>query len=339
MTFHYICEKCDYECFDTSNKRKHEKTSKHLGFKKFPEKVLFECIPCNYTCHKQSLVDKHTSTKKHLKSTKNVIEKTQLLCAPCANEQSTIDKNSENTKISGKVLTSYQPYDYASMITQLLDQNSELKKFIIDQANEHKKETAEIVNKVIEQANEHKKDTLDIVTKVIEQSKPSINTNITNNKAFNINMYLNENCKNAIDFSDFIKSIEITYEDLENNAQLGFVDGMSKIFIDSLNKLEKNKRPMHCTDAKRETMYIKDDGKWVKETTDAKLQKGIQTVSYKSIGKLMEWKKENPDYRDSDSKFSNQCMVMHKNSIAGYDRDTYYPKVIHSIAKEIVVDK
>ena len=73
---------------------------------------------------------------------------------------------------------------------------------------------------------------------------------------------------------------------------------------------------------------------------DAKLQKGIQTVSYKSIGKLMEWKKENPDYRgDADLKFSNVCMVMHKNSIAGYDRETYYPKVIHSIAKEIIVDK
>ena len=281
------------------------------------------CETCDYMCSKLSDLVKHKLTKRHkmkvhLEQNGPEVAKIEFRCKQCDKEYSARNSLWYHEQ---KCKTKCDP-----IVQRLLNDNQELRNFIIEQS------------KTIERVLEHN---TDIMSKVVECCKAANNTTInqTNNKAFNINMYLNEDCKNAINFSDFIKGIEITYEDLENNAQLGFVDGMSKIFIDSLNKLEKTKRPLHCTDAKRETMYIKDDGKWVKELDDTKLQKGIQTVSYKSIGKLMEWKKENPDYRDSDSKFSNQCMVMHKNSIAGYDRDTYYPKVIHSIAKEVTVDK
>jgi len=101
-------------------------------------------------------------------------------------------------------------------------------------------------------------------------------TNNNNNQKFNINLFLNETCKDAINFSDFIKNIQISYEDLENNAQLGFVDGISKIFLDNLKQLGINQRPIHCTDVKRETMYIKDEDKWTKETDDTKLHNAIK---------------------------------------------------------------
>jgi len=231
--------------------------------------------------------------------------------------------------------------DYMSLITQLLNQNSELKNFIIEQANEHKKETAEIVNKVIEQANEHKKETLEIVNKVIEQVKPicNINTNNINNKAFNINMYLNEQCKDAMNFSDFINGIEVSHEDLENNAQLGFVGGVSKILIDNLKMMNRNERPIHCTDVKRETMYIKDDNKWTREEDDSKLRSAIQEITRKSISSLMVWKRGNPESDDMDSKFSGRCIVIQQQSMAGYNRDVYYPKVIHAIAREVLIIK
>ena len=148
---------------------------------------------------------------------------------------------------------------------------------------------------------------------------------------------MNEQCKDAINFSDFIKNIEVSREDLENNAQLGFVNGVSKIIIDSLKQLDKTERPIHCTDVKRETMYIKEDNKWNKEEDTKKLNQAIQTVTNKSIGTLKDWKQENPDYDDGDSEFSNHCIVIQKNSMAGFERDTFYPKVIKAVAKEVTI--
>jgi hypothetical protein len=212
---------------------------------------------------------------------------------------------------------------------------------IYDVVNKLLTDNKELRNFIIEQATEHKKETVDIMSKAIETCKtPSNNTTINNNnQKFNINLFLNEQCKDAFNFTDFVNKIQISYADLENNAQLGFVAGISKIFIDNLKLLDVNERPIHCTDVKRETMYIKDEDKWNKEPDDTKLQKAIQTVSYKSMGKLMEWKQENPDYQDADSEFSKRCLDIQRQSLAGSDREVYYPKVIHVLAKETMVDK
>jgi len=246
-------------------------------------------------------MNKHKKTKKHTMRESDIV-----------NEISSNESDSELMII----------------VKQLLSQNNELKNFII------------------EQANEHKKDTVDIITKVIEQTKPSnisnnINTTMTNsnNKAFNINVFLNETCKDAINFSDFVKNIEVTREDLENNAQLGFVNGISKIIIDNLREMSITERPIHCTDLKRETMYVKDDNKWTKDDNKSKMSGAIQVISQKSARTLLDWKKENPDYKDGDSEFSSRCIVIQQQSMAGYNRETYYPKVIKTIAKEIMVDK
>jgi hypothetical protein len=228
------------------------------------------------------------------------------------------------------------------IIKQLLTNNNELKNFIIEQSQEHKKETVDILNRVIEQANDHKKDTVEIINKVIENTKSNTTNNTTtnsHNKAFNINVFLNETCKDAINFSDFIKNLEVSREDLENNAQLGFVGGVSKILIESLKQLDKTERPIHCTDLKRETMYIKDEDKWNKEEDSSKINRAIQEVTRKSMCTLMNWKGENPDYKDRDSAFSDRCIVIQQQSMAAHNRDTYYPKVVKAIAKEIVVDK
>jgi hypothetical protein len=282
-----------------SNWQNHIKTNKHLSNN---ENQYFECAACAYSCKTTSLMNKHKLTKKHK----------IRLSEPVVTCDEVIKPDSELMII----------------IKQLLTQNNELKNFII------------------EQANEHKKDTVDIIAKVIEQTKSNtINSNITattnnnNNQKFNINLFLNETCKNAMNFSDFIKNIEVSREDLENNAQLGFVNGVSKILIDSLKQLDKTERPIHCTDVKRETMYIKDDDKWNKEEDATKLNQAIQAVTRKSLGTLINWQEENPDCKDADSEFSNHCIVIQKNSIAGYDRDTYYPKVVKAVAKEVIVDK
>ena len=199
-------------------------------------------------------------------------------------------------------------------------------------------EQTKTMEKIANQNAELQKQNADLVNKALELCKP-VTINQTNNNKFNINIFLNEQCKDAINFADFIKSIEISHEDLENTAQLGFVSGISKILMDNLKQLGVNERPIHCTDTKRETMYIKDENKWTKEIDDSKLQKAIQTVSCKSMGKLQEWKKENPDYQDANSAFSQKCLDIHKHTIAASNREFYYPKVIHVLARETTVDK
>ena len=142
-----------------------------------------------------------------------------------------------------------------------------------------------------------------------------------------------------MNFADFIKNIEVSHEDLENNAQLGFVNGISKIIMDNLKQLSIYDRPIHCSDAKRETMYIKDENKWEKEEDTKKLTSAIQEVSRQSMKTLCNWQETNPDFQDMDSEFSNKCITMMQQSISGNNRDVYYPKVIRNLAKETMIDK
>ncbi len=344
MSDKFCCEKCDYACSKKSNWDKHVETLKHSGNKKVSKKVA-KCETCDYKCSKQSLMDKHNLTTKHKLNIANRVADIHPIISSATDARLLL--SSENGNISK--FPNLLPTDYMSIISQLLSQNNELKNFVIEQATEHKKETAEIVNKVIEQASEHKKETSEIVNKVIEQTNKVLdtvktsNTNTTittnNNQKFNINVFLNEQCKDAMNLSDFIKNITVSREDLENNAQLGFVDGVSKILIESLKQLDRTERPIHCTDIKRETMYIKDEDKWTREEDSSKLNKAIQEVTRKSMISLMDWKEENPDYKDRDSAFSDRCIVIQQQSMAAHNRDTYFPKVAKLVAKEVTVDK
>jgi hypothetical protein len=152
-----------------------------------------------------------------------------------------------------------------------------------------------------------------------------------------LSVFLNEDCKNAINFKDFVESIEVSREDLTNTGQLGFVGGISKILMDHLKELGIHERPIHCTDLKRETVYIKENNEWNKETDDTKMRSAIQEVTRKSMGTLSDWKKNNPEYANVNSQFSNECVTMQRNSVAGYERDTLYPRVVRELNKVIAL--
>jgi hypothetical protein len=176
---------------------------------------------------------------------------------------------------------------------------------------------------------------------VIEMKSNQQPTIITNNQHnnFNVNLFLNENATQAKNFIDMIQNISVKGPYPEEISSANYVSSVVKMITNEIDKMPIDERPIHCTDVKRETMYIKDEDKWTKEVDDSKLQKAIQTVSYKSMGKLTEWKQENPDYQDMDSEFSKRCLDMQRQSLAGSDREVYYPKVIHALAKETMVDK
>jgi hypothetical protein len=323
MKSNLYCEKCDVTCGRPSDWERHIKTTKHLRVRENDPEITrkFICSDCDYKCCKSSILERHKLSKRHNNRVKSNFRASVLDTPGAYVSENSVSSSQNHCSENYAFVPEISRTDYMSIISELFKQNNELKNLIIEQKN----------------------DTIDIVNKVIETVKPINNTintnNNNNNNKFNINLFLNEQCKDAFNFNEFVNNIKISYQDLENNAQLGFVQGISKIFMDNLKQLGINERPIHCTDVKRETMYIKDENKWTKEVDDSKLQKAIQTVSYKSMGKLMEWKQENPDYQDMDSEFSKRCLDIQRQTLAGSDRDVYYPKVIHVLAKETMVDK
>ena len=215
----------------------------------------FACEKCHYICSNKFDYNKHLLTRKHLKDktdnkkSQNVAN--EFKCKNCGNIYKYQSGLCKHTKTCNPPLAQPSEIDTLTKLVMELVKNS-----------------------------------TEVQTQLIELCKAGMhNTNntINNNQKFNIHMYLNEECKDAMNFSDFIKNIVVSREDLENNARLGFVDGFSKILIDNLNKMTVTKRPIHCTDVKRETMYIKDDDKWNKEEDSTKINKVIQEVTRKSL--------------------------------------------------------
>jgi hypothetical protein len=143
-------------------------------------------------------------------------------------------------------------------------------------------------------------------------------TNNSNNKTFNINMFLNEECKDAMNMTDFVKTIELDTDDMEDVGKRGFVKGISKIFIENLEKTEVTKRPIHCSDSKREVLYIKDDNKWEREGINSKkLSNAIHTVEHKNVVLVNEWAKMHPQCENSETKANQIYMTLSKHATDG----------------------
>ena len=316
----FNCKYCNYSTNykrDWNNHiqtRKHKKNTEKLNSGNKKESVLiYNCDKCNkkyknyksFWSHK-SKCNIENKTNEDNKEVEEEIEELNL-----------VEKKEEKGLSNEMLMTAF---------SQMITENKELKNFVIDQA----KETMKIVSK----QNDALMDV--VASKSIGSTN---NTNIiNNNQKVNINMFLNNDCRDAINLTDFIERIDVSQGDLENNAQMGFIDGISKIFLDNLKQLNYYERPIHCTDVKREIMYIKDEDKWQKDQNSSKLENAIQEVSRKSMNKLSTWKVSNPDYEDVDSEFSNKCLVIQQNSIAGENRNNYYQKVIKNIAKDTILN-
>ena len=164
------------------------------------------------------------------------------------------------------------------------------------------------------------------------------NCNNNNNNQFNLQFFLNETCKNAMNIQDFVNSIQLTTQDFENTGKLGYVDGITKIIINKLSSVDTTSRPMHCTDVKRETLYIKDENVWEKEDDNkSKLKKTVNKVADKNIRLLSQFREKYPDYKDSTSKTSDiyDKMVV---EVMRTD-DDMKEKIIHNISNCTTIDK
>jgi hypothetical protein len=203
--------------------------------------------------------------------------------------------------------------DYKDMFIQLMKQNQELQKSVVQQQ--------ETINEMI--------------------PKIGNNNTTTNNNQFNLQLFLNEQCKDALNITDFMNSIEVNMNDLVQTGKLGYVDGMSRIFVNALKDMDITERPIHCTDIKRETVYIKDQDKWEKDENDKqKIKKTIRNIENKNLQMLPKWQAENPEHRNLDSKKSNEFMELSITALGGEDeKDKSEKKIMKNILKEVIIDK
>jgi hypothetical protein len=202
-------------------------------------------------------------------------------------------------------------------------------------------EDKEIIKLLIKENSEFKNMILDVVKSI--QPNNTTNNTTNNNNTFNLQFYLNDTCKDAVNLIDFVQSLQVQLKDLEETARLGYSEGVSRIFIKGLNELDVCKRPIHCSDAKRETLYIKDENEWLKEdTTKSHLSKAIKIVSNKNAQQIFEWQKKYPEYNDPDSNQSDRYMEMICNTMNGsssQEQENNLNKIIKNVTKEVIINK
>jgi len=290
----------------------------------------FHCECCDYYTSKQSNYIKHEMTAKHKK--RKILEKNDkkyLLIYNCELCDYHTSKKTDYT-----LHCSTAKHKKRTFCNKVAENNNEkiIEHVPIISNNSFIPHNNDILIELIKQNNELQK-------QIIELSKEPKTVNNTNNIQFNIHQFLNETCKNAPNFSDFIDNIQVTYCDLENNAKLGFVDGMTKVIVDHLKQLALSDRPIHCTDVKRETIYVKEEDQWEKDNSREVLQKGIQEITRKNMCQLTEWREDNPEYDDMETETGEKSIVIQQNSMAGGKRSEFYPKIIKNIAKETILDK
>jgi hypothetical protein len=288
---------------------------------------IYECNYCDYKCCKSSDYNKHINTTKHKNRTKlNVLEQ-----KVAENRQGFICKNCNKFYNARNSLWYHEQKCKEINNQESKEPDNNLIEFLI---NENK----ELKNMVME------------VCKQIQPSNINYNNNynnnsnntINNNKTFNLQVFLNETCKDAMNITDFVNSIQLQLSDLENVGKVGYIEGISNIIIKNLKALDVEKRPVHCTDQKREVIYVKEDNIWEKEDENNKqLRKAIKLMAHKNICMLKAFRDKYPDFDDGDSRRSTQYNKIVIEAMGGkgdneYEKDT---KIIKKIAKVVGIDK
>jgi hypothetical protein len=297
------------------------KTSKNEQFE-------FHCNSCDYKCCKKYNLDRHKLSWKHIQLTKG-------------------DKGDAKTSKSEQ---NEQKYCCQFCDKEYTSRNGlwkHKKKCNSHKINEQNITDKDLIMMLIKENSEFRKDQTDIKEMILEIVKNNanntnnnnniINTN-SHNKVFNLNLFLNETCKNAMNITDFVDSIKLQLNDLINVGEVGYVEGISKIIVKNLNNLNETERPIHCTDKKRETMYIKDEGQWEKDDDKrTKLRKAVKKVANKNIKLLPTFREKFPDYSNSNSRTSDKYdKMMVEVMTSDIEKDE---KIIKNISKATIIEK
>ena len=280
------------------------------------------CEKCNFKCSKKSNYTQHLLTRKHqMEINGNQWKSKNAVCETCNKTFKTVSGLWKHKK---KCIPKQEPVEETNdklpevpsmdMFVDLLKQNQELQKQLIE---------------AVKAGGSH------------IENQTNINTN--NNQKFNLNFFLNEQCKDAINMSDFLENMELNLEDLSETGRLGYVGGISRILINKLQELDVYKRPMHCTDMKRETLYIKENDEWEKHANSReKMSKIIGQVANKNCRNIPQWQEEHPESQVFDTPENIEYMNICNVSLGGLgevENRQHRDKIMRSVVKEIMINK
>ena len=286
----FRCETCDFNTSNKCNYLKHLDTRKHKTLTKIYLDLIKVASP-SYDC----LCGKSYKHRQSLYSHKKV-------CLKSVNGETEVSE----TEVSETKVSEINN-DFKDLVCKMMTENNEIKTMLIKENQELRSQIKELIPKV--------------------GSNNSVTNNNINNK-FNIQIFLNEQCKDAINIKDFIESIKISLQQLEQIQNKGLVEGLATAILENIGRLSLYERPIHCTDIKRETLYIKHDNIWEKDETKQNIKKAIKELSHKPYSTLKEWLDNNPNYMDDENK---QNYFIQTTRSLGQKCDSIDTKVIKKI--------
>ena len=291
----------------------------------------FYCEKCHYGCSKESDFKKHLGARKHTNGTKTDVAEpsTEIKCTKCKKKYETKSGLWKHNKTCA-----YEPetpptkkhklYEKDNLVEVLIKENNDFKSMILD---------------LVKSNTDFQKQMLEVCKNGVGNT---IHTNSHNtNKTFNMQVFLNETCKDAMNIMDFVNMMTLEFADLEEVGKIGYVEGISNIIIRKLNALDIHKRPIHCSDAKREIMYVKDENIWEKEnSTYDKLRKAIKHVTYKNSAMLVPWSRAHPQCMNNQHQLNDVYVQMMGQAMGGKESFVESEnKIMKKIAKAVLIDK
>jgi hypothetical protein len=306
--------------------------------------IKFYCEKCDYKCSSKGDFNKHIQSKKHNTINTTIVQpkNSQTHKCSCGKEyeyRASLFNHKKKCVLPAPQQEEPTPSQDdiqvpTNLIFELIKQNQEFKQLLVDQ------------NKQLYEKHEEniylQKQLLDVV----KDGKTINNNTISNNshnKTFNLQFFLNETCKDAMNMKDFIQSLELSMSELEKMGEVGFAEGMSRVFVNRLNSLDITKRPIHCSDVKREIIHIKDDNKWERDNANLdRLRKIIKQLTHKNILRVDDWKKANPGCTEYNSRKNDQYLKINMEAIGPVDEEEVkrdFGKIIRKVAENTAIDK
>jgi hypothetical protein len=298
-----------------------KKTSKNTA--------IFVCELCDFECSKKGDWNRHVTRPKHLKHVEMI-------------------QNDTNKDIKGIILGEFKCdcgniYKHHSGLWRHKKTCELEKEYTKDYKKPDEPTDKDLIMLLIKENSELKTMMMKVLENGTNNTTNTTNTTHTNshNKAFNLNFFLNETCKDAMNITDFVESIKLQLSDLEKVGELGYVEGISNIIVKNLKDLDVTQRPVHCTDKKRETMYIKDEDKWEKDDEQKKMHKMVRKVADKNARMVPKFKEAHPDCGKSSSRYSDQYNKIIMEAMGGRGDNDFEKeeKIIKRVSKEVIVEK
>ena len=296
----------------------------------------FSCVKCDYFTSKKSSFDKHLTTRKHIALTNVNIELTENVslqrCNTCIKEYKSRVGLWKHNKTCINTIEDKDNGDDTPSENMIVPTTKSENEII---------QLTSLVIEVVKNNSEFQKQMFDMCKNMQASIITNSNcNNINNTNNFNLQVFLNEYCKDAMNISEFVDSFDLQLSDLENVGRVGYIEGISNIIINKIKDMEVNKRPIHCSDLKREVIYIKDDDVWEREdANNTKFRKVIKKVTGKNIGMLTDWQDKYPECLDIDSDYNDIYMKLMQTAMGPNDTEGTEVKIMKKILKYIVIDK